>query len=223
MVWFNKYAKWYFAIVDRAKTRVLDGYQEKHHVLPQSMGGSDASDNIVSLTAREHFICHLLLTKITHGKDLAKMRKAIRYMTCAPKKMQGLRYIPNSRIFEIARKEAALANRGNSEISEKISKSMTGRSLTKEHRAKISEGLKGTIKTAEAAKKCGDAQRGKPKKESSKQKMVEAWVERRKRKEDGLEHRSSYSEKALANIRAGAIRRVENQRMVVLEFAFGVW
>lgn len=212
-MWFNKYAKWYFAIVDRAKTRVLDGYQEKHHILPRSLGGSDASDNVVSLTAREHFICHLLLTKITHGKDLVKMRKAIRYMTCVPKKMQGLRYVPNSRIFEIARKEAALANKGNLEIAEKISKAHKGKVLTEEHKASISTGGKGKHKVSEEHKAIiSQTHKGVPKKESSKQKMVEAWVERKKRKEAGLEKRAAYSEEALANIKAGAIRRVANQQ-----------
>lgn len=220
MALFSKYAKWYFAIVDRARTRILVGYQEKHHILPQSMGGTDASENIVSLTAREHFICHLLLTKITMGKDLVKMRKAIRYMVCVPNKMRGLRYIPNSRIFEIARKEAALANRGNREIAEKISQSMTGKVLSEEHKAKISEGLKGKIKSPDAAKRSGATQRGKPKKESSKQKMVDAWVERKKRIAAGLETRAAYSEEALANMRAGAKRRVERQQNVVKAFAF---
>ena len=39
-------------------------YTEQHHILPRSLGGTDDPPNIVRLTAREHFICHWLLTKM---------------------------------------------------------------------------------------------------------------------------------------------------------------
>lgn len=54
----------YDLLIDRAKNRILEGYSEKHHVIPRCLGGSDESHNIVVLTAREHFIAHLLLIKI---------------------------------------------------------------------------------------------------------------------------------------------------------------
>lgn len=42
------------------------GYVEKHHILPHSLGGSDDDGNMISLTAREHYIAHLLLAKATN-------------------------------------------------------------------------------------------------------------------------------------------------------------
>ena len=33
------------------------GYYEKHHIQPKSLGGSNKKENLVRLTAREHFIC----------------------------------------------------------------------------------------------------------------------------------------------------------------------
>lgn len=65
----NKYFKYYYSIVDRAKSRTIYGYKERHHIIPKSLGGSNNKENIVDLTAREHFICHLLLTKMTDGKN----------------------------------------------------------------------------------------------------------------------------------------------------------
>ena len=59
----NKYTRVYYSIIDRAKTRSISSYTEKHHIIPRSLGGTDAKENLVPLTAREHFICHLLLTK----------------------------------------------------------------------------------------------------------------------------------------------------------------
>lgn len=74
----NKYHKWYYAIIDRARNRKsVSGYSESHHIIPKSMGGSDAPDNRVTLSAREHYVAHLCLTKCTVGKDRFRMLLAI--------------------------------------------------------------------------------------------------------------------------------------------------
>lgn len=78
-------------IVDRAKSRDLDEYTEKHHVIPESFykqrsrkgpsgwldGNPEAPENIVRLTAREHFVCHLLLPRMTEGLAKRKMTYAL--------------------------------------------------------------------------------------------------------------------------------------------------
>lgn len=69
----NKYTSWYNSIVNRAQNRTISGYIEKHHIIPKSFGGSNKKENLVKLTAREHYICHLLLTKMVNGKYRAKM------------------------------------------------------------------------------------------------------------------------------------------------------
>lgn len=76
----NKYARWYNQIVKNAQTRVTEGYVERHHIQPRSLGGADTPDNLVELTAREHFVCHWLLTKMTTGEDRYKMLNALRMM-----------------------------------------------------------------------------------------------------------------------------------------------
>jgi hypothetical protein len=78
----NKYARWYKQIVTRAKSRTLsnDVYTEKHHVIPKSIGGTNLKDNLVVLTAREHFICHWLLIKFTTGRFKLKMAAALSMM-----------------------------------------------------------------------------------------------------------------------------------------------
>lgn len=58
------YQKIYNQIIFRAQNRILDGYKEKHHIFPKCLGGSDKKENIIKLTAREHFLCHKLLVKI---------------------------------------------------------------------------------------------------------------------------------------------------------------
>lgn len=63
------YLKVYKSIIDNAKLRGLNkkklsGYYEIHHILPKCEGGLDDRENLVLLTAREHFVCHKLLVEI---------------------------------------------------------------------------------------------------------------------------------------------------------------
>lgn len=62
----NKYQKFYDSIINyRKKHPILNGYYEVHHIIPKSLGGLNNTDNLVTLTAREHLIVHKLLKKIT--------------------------------------------------------------------------------------------------------------------------------------------------------------
>jgi hypothetical protein len=69
----NKYTTIYLAIIQRAKSRNISGYSEKHHIIPKCMGGTNEENNVVKLTAREHFVCHLLLIRMTPPEYRAKL------------------------------------------------------------------------------------------------------------------------------------------------------
>lgn len=58
------YQKHYNLLIARARARVLEGYVERHHILPRCMGGGDDDENIVQLTPEEHFTAHVLLLRI---------------------------------------------------------------------------------------------------------------------------------------------------------------
>lgn len=58
------YKNIYEKLIDRSKSRLLEGYVEKHHILPRCMGGTNDPHNLVALTPEEHYIAHLLLVKI---------------------------------------------------------------------------------------------------------------------------------------------------------------
>lgn len=73
------YQKCYNKIIACAKNRQWKKYKcnsanyvyfERHHVIPLSLNGKDIQENIVCLTAKEHFICHLLLLKITNNINM---------------------------------------------------------------------------------------------------------------------------------------------------------
>lgn len=85
----NKYSRIYFRIIEQARTRTLVGYRERHHIIPNCFykqsnktgwldGDPDTLDNLVDLTAREHFICHRLLPKFTEDKAAYKMSFALK-------------------------------------------------------------------------------------------------------------------------------------------------
>jgi len=63
------YKQIYERLINRAKTRTLSGYKERHHIIPRCIGGTNDTDNLVNLTAREHFIAHKLLCEIYPDND----------------------------------------------------------------------------------------------------------------------------------------------------------
>lgn len=80
-------------------------YGEHHHITPRSLGGTDEDENVVKLTAREHFICHWLLVKMYKKGSIErkKMLCAFWKMKQSPTKSQK-RYL-NSRAYEKLRIE----------------------------------------------------------------------------------------------------------------------
>ena len=105
----------YYRIIEKAKGETENGnrsvgYFEKHHIQPKSLGGTNDKENLVKLTAREHFICHWLLVKM-YDKGTTERYK----MLCALWRMnnhgapdQKEHYI-NSRVYEKLRIEFAKA------------------------------------------------------------------------------------------------------------------
>ena len=102
----NKYTHWYYQIISRAQSREISGYVEKHHIIPRSLGGNNSKENLVALTAREHFICHLLLTRMTTGQSRNKMISAVFYLTGRGKAERN-NIIKNSHLYGKLKKEHA--------------------------------------------------------------------------------------------------------------------
>jgi hypothetical protein len=123
----NKYKKCYDRIIKAAMNRDIEGYTEKHHILPKSLGGTNDATNLVALTAREHYVCHWLLTKfIEETYYRKKMKNALgRFVQQSKLQKRNL----TSRQFERARKAVSEAN--------------TGRYYSVETRARMSELAKG--------------------------------------------------------------------------------
>lgn len=91
----------YIAYVKSLGNRHLS-YSETHHIKPRCMGGDDSEDNLVVLTAREHFLAHYLLVKM--NPDNHKLLFAFMGMGMGIKKNCN-RYM-NSRLYEKYRLKA---------------------------------------------------------------------------------------------------------------------
>ena len=134
------YEKIYNQLVERAKNSVLDCYTESHHIIPRCMGGGDEKENLVTLTAREHFICHRLLVQI--HPDNNKLKFAL-WAMCNMKSKRQSRYTPSSRIYESIKIE----------VIKLISEKKKGVKLSEEHKRKTSEKLKGRKRPQEVIDK----------------------------------------------------------------------
>lgn len=110
------YKKIYDKLIERGRTRGLDKskldyYTEKHHAVPKCMGGSNDNSNLVLLTAREHYICHLILA-ILHP-EIHGLSCAVFFMTNNPASSDiNFKIAKNSRIFEELRINIANSKRG---------------------------------------------------------------------------------------------------------------
>jgi hypothetical protein len=142
------YLKHYSKLVTRAKTRNLEEgiYCEKHHIVPKSEGGLDTEENIVKLTAREHFLAHWLLYRID-PENSSRAYSFWRMCRGRGKVVPENWIVVSSRVYE----EARLAH------SKAISKQLKGRKKTAEHITKVAEANKGKKRTQEAKTKMSEA------------------------------------------------------------------
>jgi len=153
------HSKIYNQIIERGKLRILESYTEKHHIIPKCMGGTNDNNNLVELTAREHFICHKLLTEIypeqtglryatfrmTHSK-MANGKK--RNYIVGAREYQRLRLL----ISKIASDRAKL-QKHSKEVRKKISESLKGHYVSNESRKKMSASATGKLVSEETRKK----------------------------------------------------------------------
>jgi hypothetical protein len=105
--------KIYDAIIEKAKLenrkKGCGVYYEKHHILPKSIGGTNDAANLVLLTAKEHYICHRLLTLIYPNSK----RMAFAFWSmCRPGNEHCQKHIPSGRAYAYAREQLSKTYKG---------------------------------------------------------------------------------------------------------------
>jgi hypothetical protein len=123
------YQKIYNQIIERAKTRQLEGYKERHHIIPKCLGGDNNKCNLVELTAKEHFLCHRLLVEIYPYND--KLLYALWLMAIGKKRWKtNDPYKMSIRSYELL-KNKFIQKSKNKKITDKHKKSLAQKNSRK--------------------------------------------------------------------------------------------
>jgi hypothetical protein len=184
----SKYRKIYLQIINRAKSEQRKKhrqthpnyvYYEKHHIFPSALFPRYAKLSLhkwngVLLTAREHFICHWLLSRML--PDSETMNYALWMLMTVKNKHTAIRYKVNSHTYQLLKTRLAITfskqhigRKMSEETKRKISETRKRKiregtlkvNENKEKYKKMSENMKGRDVSEETRKKIGDAHRGK--------------------------------------------------------------
>lgn len=171
------YKRTYEQLIERGKLRgldknKLDGYYEKHHIIPRCVGGLDEDSNYVLLTRKEHILAHKLLFRIYDNNP--KLIFAYVEMSSIEildngkrvRKQLSIKQIEeNKKLFSNSRQgvnNPMFGRKQTDETKKKISEKNKGRKLTKEQSKKHSERLKGRVLTESWKQKISNSMTGKP-------------------------------------------------------------
>jgi hypothetical protein len=123
----NKYTRWYYQIITNAQKQNRKKlkrdhpdyiHYENHHIIPECffvnrvrkgppgwlLDNPNEKENLVLLTAQEHFICHWLLTKMTNSVAKMKSIYALRSMR-ARRVTNGYETKITARVYDHIREE----------------------------------------------------------------------------------------------------------------------
>lgn len=175
------YKKIYDSLIQKAVDRnwsksTATCYTETHHIIPKCVGGTNHIENLIELTASEHYLAHQLLVKIY--KNNSKLIYALHCMS-----IQSGKHIRNNKEFSWIKEKF---------ISE-IKTLHRGKSPSAESRKKMSDAKKisqigsgnsfyGKTHTLETRKKISDAQKkrvhetGMTRSDETKQKISDAKI-----------------------------------------------
>lgn len=149
------YKKHYNLLMEKAqkagRVKSKEAYFEKHHIVPESEGGTNAKSNLVLLTAREHFIAHWLLYR---DNPNIQARAYSFWRMCNKQSKKHKRITASSRSYQEAR-EAFVKNERQKKLTsehvekmkiareQSLNKGMTGKTHSTKTKKRISQALKG--------------------------------------------------------------------------------
>lgn len=195
------YDKIYSNLIFRAKAEKREKgtgiYYERHHIIPKWKNGTEDPDNLVLLTAREHYIAHKLLCEL-YPADQQAFYTIWRMMHPQTKK-HSRDYLISSLEYQYYREEYVKRmsqrnsgtgnpmygvklvpwNKGkktgphSEETKQKIGNAHRGKLISDETKRKLSIANTGKTRSDETRKKIREANKGKSKpcKEETKQKL----------------------------------------------------
>lgn len=189
------YNKIYDALVAKCVVRgldkkVLDGYFEKHHIIPKCLGGTNSQDNYVLFTAKEHVFAHKLLWKAypdnyslmwAYTRTVNAHKNMLSIADVEKAKIAKAKFMSERVITQETKDKISATLTGHKRSEESIEKGrqkMLGHEVSEDTRNKISAKRQELIASGwtvseSARKKIGDAFRGKKISEEHKRKISE--------------------------------------------------
>lgn len=189
------YQKIYDSLVAKCKPRglnkkALEGYFEKHHIVPKCLGGTDEDTNFVLFTPREHVIAHRLLWKsnpenyslmwayartVNSHKGILTSRE-VEYAKIAKSKVMSERIVSEETREKI--RQTLTGHKRTEESIEKGRQKQIGQKRSEETKANLKEARKKLLDSGwtvpeEARKKIGDFFRGRPISDEHRKKLSE--------------------------------------------------
>ncbi len=159
------YKRQYDLLMEKARQRgTVEGYKERHHIIPRCMGGSNKKENLVELSAREHYVAHRLLYMYYKTPQTAAAWFAMAAYDTQHNKVSARKYELARKTMSAVRTGAALSAEHRKRISDGSKGRVAwnkGKKLSVEHRKKVSDSLKGHTVSAETRKKLSDAGKNK--------------------------------------------------------------
>jgi len=188
----NKYTNVYNNIITRAKSRDLpkEIYKETHHIIPRCLGGSNSKDNLVELTAQEHRLCHLLLTKMTVSKEHTRKMWYAVWMILRVENQDQKRSVSKGKFYELAKLEftklMSALHKGKT-VSEETRKKMSnsrkthagpnkGKAMSEEQKQKLSKAHTGKTIAQSTIDKILESRKGYKHSEATKRKIAEGQI-----------------------------------------------
>ena len=219
------YQKIYNNLIERSKNRYLEGYGEKHHILPRCLGGLDNKENLVDLYPEEHYLAHLLLCKMYPGNQ--KLLYAAMNMTTGSMINNGKR---NNKAYGWLRRQYAESMSGDNNparrnplLQKEAAKKRVEQKRTEETKAKMSAAQKGRVLTVEHKSKLAKAATNRPpiseetrlklkQRTPNKGMLGKTMSEETKAKMSASQQGKTMSEEAKTKMRIAAKIREENKR-----------
>lgn len=135
------YLKVYCNLIRKAENRIPpEGYTEKHHTFPKSIFGNNT--RVVVLTAREHYVAHLLLWKICKKRYGSKNQKTIKMFYALWCMINGNGKNPistNSKLYSKIRFEIQENQKNNEEWRKKVKDGIIKSYKNEEYRKRKSD------------------------------------------------------------------------------------